>query len=113
MGQQRSLFTIWAMWALASFFYAYQYVLRVLPNIMMNDILQKFHIDAALFGQYSGLYYIGYAGMHIQVGILLDRYGPRWILTGCILLTVIGLLPLLYAEHWIYSCEIFEEYHSS
>ncbi len=102
MGQQRSLFTIWAMWALASFFYAYQYVLRVLPNIMMNDILQKFHIDAALFGQYSGLYYIGYAGMHIPVGILLDRYGPRWILTGCILLTVIGLLPLLYAEHWIY-----------
>lgn len=102
MGQQRSFFTIWSMWALASFFYAYQYVLRVLPNIMMNDILEKFHIDAALFGQYSGLYYIGYAGMHIPVGILLDRYGPRWILSGCILLTVVGLLPLLYAEHWIY-----------
>lgn len=102
MGQSRRFFTIWSMWALASFFYAYQYVLRVLPNIMMNDILAKFHIDAALFGQYSGLYYIGYAGMHIPVGILLDRYGPRWILTGCILLTVIGLLPLLYAEHWIY-----------
>lgn len=102
MGQQRSFFTIWSMWALASFFYAYQYVLRVLPNIMMNDILEKFQIDAALFGQYSGLYYIGYAGMHIPVGILLDRYGPRWVLSGCILLTVIGLLPLLYAEHWVY-----------
>lgn len=102
MRQQRSFFTIWCMWALASFFYAYQYVLRVLPNIMMNDILEKFQIDAALFGQYSGLYYIGYAGMHIPVGLLLDRYGPRWVLSGCILLTVIGLLPLLYAEHWVY-----------
>lgn len=98
----KNVVTIWSMWALASFFYAYQYVLRVLPNIMMNDILEKFQIDAALFGQYSGFYYIGYAGMHIPVGILLDRYGPRWVLSGCILLTVIGLLPLLYAEHWIY-----------
>lgn len=98
----RSVVTVWSMWAIASFFYAYQYVLRVLPNIMMNDILSRFQIDAALFGQYSGLYYLGYAGMHIPVGILLDRYGPRWVLTACILLTVIGLLPLLYADHWIY-----------
>src|SRR5262245_35811352 len=100
--QQRSLITIWFMWMLASFFYAYQYVLRVLPNIMMFDILARFHIDAAIFGQYSGLYYIGYAGMHIPVGIMLDRYGPKRILPLCMLLTVVGLLPLLYAEHWIY-----------
>lgn len=100
--QQRSTITIWSMWLLASFFYAYQYILRVLPNIMMLDILEKFHIDAAIFGQYSGLYYIGYAGMHIPVGILLDRYGPKRVLPACMILTVLGLLPLLFAEHWIY-----------
>ncbi|MBS0287976.1 MAG: MFS transporter [Proteobacteria bacterium] len=94
--------SIWLMWGLASFFYAYQYILRVLPNIMMADILEKFQIDASLFGQYSGLYYIGYAGMHIPVGILLDKYGPKWILPLCMILTVIGIMPLLYAEHWIY-----------
>lgn len=102
MQQQRNNFTIWLVWSLASFFYAYQYILRVLPNIMMVDILDKFHIDAAIFGQYSGFYYIGYAGMHIPVGILLDKYGPKWILPLCMLLTVIGLTPLLYAENWIY-----------
>ncbi|HRE32585.1 MAG TPA: MFS transporter [Candidatus Berkiella sp.] len=90
------------MWLLASFFYAYQYVLRVLPNIMMVDILEKFHINAAIFGQYSGLYYIGYAGMHIPVGIMLDRYGPKRVLPVCMILTVLGLLPLLFAQHWIY-----------
>lgn len=100
--QQRSTITIWSMWLLASFFYAYQYILRVLPNIMMLDILEKFHIDAAIFGQYSGLYYIGYAGMHIPVGILLDRYGPKRVLPVCMILTVVGLLPLLFASHWIY-----------
>lgn len=100
--QQKNSITIWSMWLLASFFYAYQYILRVLPNIMMNDILENFHMDAAKFGQYSGLYYIGYAGMHIPVGILLDRYGPKRILPLCMVLTVAGLLPLLLAEHWIY-----------
>jgi len=102
MQQQKKVISIWLMWSLASFFYAYQYILRVLPNIMMTDILEKFQIDASLFGQYSGLYYIGYAGMHIPVGILLDKYGPKWVLPLCMILTVIGLLPLLYADHWIY-----------
>lgn len=102
MQQQKKVISVWLMWSLASFFYAYQYILRVLPNIMMTDILEKFQIDASLFGQYSGLYYIGYAGMHIPVGILLDKYGPKWILPLCMILTVIGLMPLLYAHDWIY-----------
>jgi len=102
MQQQKSAMTIWLMWALASFFYAYQYILRVLPNIMMSDILERFHIHASTFGQFSGLYYIGYAAMHIPIGILLDKYGPKRVLPLCILLTVVGLLPLLYAENWIY-----------
>ncbi|MBS0289594.1 MAG: MFS transporter [Proteobacteria bacterium] len=100
--RQNSVFSVWLMWSLASFFYAYQYVLRVLPNIMMSDLLEKFQIDASLFGQYSGLYYIGYAGMHIPVGILLDKYGPKWVLPICMMLTVIGLMPLLYADNWMY-----------
>ncbi|MFO1257346.1 MAG: MFS transporter [Gammaproteobacteria bacterium] len=102
MQRPKSTAMIWLMWGLASFFYAYQYIIRVLPNIMMLDILERFQIDAAIFGQYSGFYYIGYAGMHIPVGILLDKYGPKWVLPACMALTVVGLLPLIYAEHWLY-----------
>lgn len=92
----------WVMWFLASTFYAYQYVLRVLPNIMMPDIMAKFHIDATIFGQFSGLYYLGYAGMHIPIGILLDRVGPKIIMPLSMLLTAAGLLPLIYSDLWIY-----------
>lgn len=90
------------IWLVASVFYAWQYVLRVMPGIMMVDITQQFHIDAVIFGQFSGVYYIGYSLMHIPIGIMLDRFGPRKVMTGCILLTVIGLLPILFAENWIY-----------
>lgn len=102
MQRPNSTFMLWLMWGLASFFYAYQYIIRVLPNVMMLEILEKYQIDAVIFGQYSGLYYIGYAGMHIPVGILLDKYGPKWVLPFCMILTVVGLLPLIYAEHWLY-----------
>jgi predicted MFS family arabinose efflux permease len=92
----------WTVWVIASLFYAYQYILRVMPNIMLHDIMQQFDIDAATFGQFSGIYYIGYSLMHLPVGIMLDRYGPRKMMTACILLTVAGLMPLLFADHWIY-----------
>jgi predicted MFS family arabinose efflux permease len=97
-----SRFIAWTVWIVASIFYAYQYILRVMPNIMLNDIMQQFNIDAAIFGQFSGVYYMGYSLMHIPIGIFLDRYGPRKVMSICILLTVIGLLPIVYSEQWIY-----------
>ncbi len=92
----------WTIWMIASIFYAYQYILRVMPSIMLNDILQQFDLDAAVFGQFSGVYYIGYSLVHLPIGILLDRYGPRKVMTACILLSVGGLLPLLFADYWVY-----------
>lgn len=92
----------WTIWIIASIFYAYQYILRVMPSILMEDIMQKFNIDAAVFGQFSGVYYLGYSLMHLPIGIMLDHYGPKKVMTGCILLTIIGLLPIIFADHWVY-----------
>ena len=62
----------------------------------------SFTIGAAAFGQFSGVYYVGYSLLHIPVGMMLDRYGPRKIMSACILLTVAGVMPLLFATHWAY-----------
>jgi len=92
----------WSMWALASFFYAYQCALRVAPSVLMNDITTKFQIDATMMGQFSGAYYLGYSLIHIPVGILLDRFGPKRILPVFILLVVAGMSPLIWSEFWVY-----------
>ncbi len=92
---QKSRSIAWAMWSIVSLFYAYQYILRVMPNIMMDDIIHQFNIDTRTFGQFSGVYYLGYSLMHLPLGIMLDRYGPKKILPICLLMTVVGLLPLL------------------
>jgi predicted MFS family arabinose efflux permease len=92
----------WMVWLIASIFYAYQYILRVMPNIMMADILQQFHIDTTTFGQFSGVYYLGYSLMHLPIGLMLDRFGPKKVMPVCILMTVAGLMPILFAEYWVY-----------
>jgi predicted MFS family arabinose efflux permease len=92
----------WAMWALASFFYAYQCALRVAPSVLMNDITTQFSFDATMMGQFSGGYYLGYSLIHIPVGILLDRFGPKRILPIFILLVVAGMSPLIWSEFWAF-----------
>lgn len=101
MSTSRSM--AWCVWLAASIFYAYQNILRVMPNIMLNDLMQQFHVDAAVFGQLSGVYYIAYSLMHIPIGLMLDRVGPKLVLPGCVLITVLGLCPILFADHWAYA----------
>ncbi|CAO4844680.1 MAG: hypothetical protein FADNKDHG_01321 [Holosporales bacterium] len=92
----------WSIWLCASLFYGYQYVLRVLPNIMKMGLEKNFDFDTFLFGQYVGIYYIGYTLAHIPLGLALDRYGPKKILSIATLTTVLGLLPMIICHDWQY-----------
>lgn len=100
--QTMSRLSAWTAWLLATLFYAYQYIIRVSPNVMMQPIMAKFGVDASQFGDFCGRYYIGYCLMHIPIGILLDRIGPRIVMPICVLITAAGMLPLIYAETWVY-----------
>ncbi len=90
----------WMLWSMGAFFYAYQYILRVCPSVMIDDIMAKFAIDAGDYGTFSGVYYLGYALMHLPIGILLDRFGPKWVMPGCVLISVLGILPLTLGSSW-------------
>jgi predicted MFS family arabinose efflux permease len=90
------------MWLVGSIFYAYQYILRVAPSILIDDIMARFQIDANIFGQFSGAYYFGYSLIHLPLGLALDRFGARKILPIFILLTALGMAPLVLTDFWVY-----------
>lgn len=77
----------WLIWALAAFFYFYEYLLRVSPNVMVPELMSAFHVSAGALGVLAGSFLIIYAPMQLPVGILMDRYGARKLLTfasiGC------------------------------
>ncbi len=93
----------WVAWSIVTFFYAFQYVLRVFPGIMINDIRLKFGVDTQQFGDFSGAYYLGYALMHIPVGLLLDHKSPRFVIAFSALLCSFGILPLIYSDSWTFA----------
>ena len=90
----------WLAWGIVTFFYAFQYVLRVSPSIMITEIRSKFGVDTEQFGDFSGAYYLGYALMHIPIGLMLDHVGPRKVIAASVLLCSIGMLPLIYGDSW-------------
>jgi predicted MFS family arabinose efflux permease len=92
----------WATWSLATLFYAYQYILRVAPNVLKDDIMSKYAIDDRIFGQYAGTYYLGYSLIHIPLGLLLDRFGPKRIMPIFLMLSIIGMAPLAFTDFWAY-----------
>jgi predicted MFS family arabinose efflux permease len=93
-----SPYQAWSMWAVATLFYAYQYVLRVLPTVIREELLVHFNTNALEFGQFAGLYYLSYSLMHIPLAIWLDRKNPKYIIPLCILATVGGIVPLLISD---------------
>ncbi len=95
-----SMVVVWSMWALASFFYFFQYIMRVCPSVMLNDVMRHFAVDAADFGRFSAAYYVGYALFHIPIGIALDRFPLRWVMAGSIFSAVLGMVPFALSDHW-------------
>ena len=88
------------MWFLPLSFFGYQFILRLWPSLMMQQIMLQFSIDATAFGLLASLYYFGYAGMQIPIAILLDRFGPRYIMFLCALVCGLATLMFCFTNNW-------------
>jgi MFS family permease len=71
----------WLICGLGALFYCYEYLLRIAPSVMMVDLMQAYQIDATTFGNLAAFYYYAYTPMQLPVGVLMDHYGPRRLLT--------------------------------
>ena len=80
----------WLIFAIASLFYAYEYVLRILPSLMSSELMRFYGMTAATFGHLTASYYYAYTPMQLPVGFLMDRFGPRALLTVACLVCAVG-----------------------
>lgn len=84
--------------AIGAMFYCYEFILRILPGVLQNELTVAFgNIKASEFGQLSALYYFAYSPMQLPVGMLMDRFGPRRLLTLACLCCTIGSLMFSYS----------------
>lgn len=83
---------------IGTLFYAFVTLTRNLPVIVPDILCQKFNMSEIIFGQYRGLYYLGYCVAHLPMAYALDRFGPRMVMALSLALCVLGLLPMVWSE---------------
>lgn len=88
------------MWALPLAFFGYQFIFRLWPGLMMQQIMGQFSIGASEFGVLAAFYYYGYAGMQVPTAMLLDRFSPRLVITGFTILCAFAALLFNYTDNF-------------
>lgn len=95
-------FVAWCVWLFGALFFFFEYIIRLSPSIMVQDLLHDFNTTAFGLGALSMSFHYAYLGMQLPVGIMIDRYGPHRLLTFMCILSALGALLFAYAPNiWI------------
>lgn len=99
----------WIILSCAWAFYLYEYILRVTPTVITNQLMSQFNITAFSVGSLVSVYYWSYVPLQVPCGVIVDKLGPRKVVTFSIILSVIGTvlfsqsssLPVAYIGRFI------------
>lgn len=78
----------WFIWTLGASFFFFEYIVRVSPGVLVQELIQAFNINAYQLGLLSSAFSLSYISMQIPVGTLVDKYSVRWL---------VGFMALLCA----------------
>lgn len=82
----------WIIWGVGALFFSYGFFHRVTASAMFNDIMRDFGVTGAVLGNLSAFYFYAYASLQVPVGVAVDRFGPRRVMTAAAILCATGSL---------------------
>lgn len=88
------------LWLLTTIFFSFQFVLRLSAGVLREEIINRYMVDTSAFGSLAGYYYLGYAGMQIPIGFMLDRFNFRLVTFISIITTAIGTFIVAKSTSW-------------
>ena len=78
---------------LGALFYGYEYSLRIMPSLVMPQLMAHFSLNHTGFGYLAATYYYAYVLFQVPAGILIDRFGAiRLLMLACFACTLGQLL---------------------
>ena len=94
----------WFVWSFAALFYMYQFILRIAPGVMADDLMRDFGVEACALGVLSACYLVTYSTLQIPVGLCLDKFGPTRLLRWAVPLCVFGTIVFSLADSFYMAC---------
>ena len=92
---KRQAITVFVVFA---FGYFLSCLLRAITATLSPVLTSEFNLLAADLGLLAGGYFLGFACMQIPLGYLLDKYGPKKIVTSFLLIALIGIISFALAK---------------
>jgi len=90
----------WVVWGIASLFVLFQFMLQGSTSVMIPQLMRDFSIDVVSIGFLSASYMFTYIVLQIPSGLLVDRFGPRSLLTGGLVLCALACLAFAWAQDY-------------
>lgn len=72
--------------------YFLSYFFRTINAVIAPQLTAEFALTASSIGLLTSVYFLAFAGMQIPIGLMVDRFGPRRVQAGLLLLAAIGAL---------------------
>lgn len=95
-------------WLTGAMFFFYAWVLRVTPSVMVDDLMRDLSVGAGAIGGLSAFYFYSYAGLQLPIGMLIDRFGPRRLMTVAGLACALGCALFAWSTSlWMLSAARF------
>jgi predicted MFS family arabinose efflux permease len=76
--------------SLCAAFLFYKYVLQIYPSTITEQLMSEFSLTGAGLGNLAATFYYSYMVTQFFVGVILDRYGSRWLTSIAIFCCALG-----------------------
>jgi len=86
------LFVPFALGYFLSFFF------RTINAVIAPQLTAEFTLNAASMGLLTSAYFLAFAGMQIPIGLMVDRFGPRRVQAGLLMIAAVGALAFALGE---------------
>ena len=73
-------------------------LLRAITATLSPLLTSEFNLNAGDLGLLAGGYFLGFASMQIPLGYLLDRHGPKKVVSSFLLIAIIGTVAFALAK---------------
>ena len=75
-------------------------LLRAITATLTPVLTNEFDLSAGNLGLLAGGYFIGFSLMQIPAGLLLDKYGPKKVISYLLLIALIGTISFAFAKNF-------------
>ncbi len=76
--------------------YFLSYLFRNINAVIAPRLVDEFALSASSIGLLTSAYFLAFAGMQMPIGLMVDRFGPRRVQAGLLLIAAIGAFAFAF-----------------